>query len=183
MHSLIGFLSILSFAVFLIWRVTGTVNALHQTGNIIGDLASQLRRWSFRRKAEPKPLSSIEDPREAALVLMVAIMKDRGALTEEQLQDLENWAENRLQFSNGEEMVARARWHARPFCESGAVLYRLAKPLAQSCNGAQRADVIDLVVKAAHSGGGQPTTLQVHTIKELRYKLGDTNQATYNPAI
>ena len=103
-------------------------------------------------------------------------MKDRGDLTEQQINDLEHWAEHRLNFTNPQDMVALARWLVRDYVESGAVLQRVAKPMARACNGEQRADIIDLTTQAAKSGHNKPTKLQAHTIKELKYKFGDLSQ-------
>lgn len=182
MHILLGVLSTISLIVFILWRVSGTLNALSETGSNLNQLAGKLSRFLKRGKASRAPLSDIEDPREAALVLMVAVMKDRGNLTSEQIEELVNLAETRLNFSNAEEMVTLARWHVKDFAESGAVLYRLAKPLARQCDGAQRADIIDLVTMAANSGRGEMTRLQAHTIRELRYKFGDVTQQTLQAA-
>ncbi len=179
MHILIGIISTLSLFIFLIWRLTNLLDALNQTGANIGNISGRARRFFFKRKASRHPLSQISDPREAALALMVAVMKDRGDLTTSQIADLEHLAEQRLQYENPREMVALARWHVKDFCESGAVLYRLAKPMAQMCTGAQRADIIELVSLAARSGDGKLSDLQAHTIKELKYKFGDVTQAAH----
>ncbi len=144
----------------------------------ISGAASGIRRTLFRRKAARHPLTAIEDPREATLALMVAVMKDNGDLTHDQIEELEQIAATRLAYENPAEMVALARWHVRDFVESGAVLHRLGRRLAMQCNGAQRHDVIDLVSRAAHSGGQPISTLQAHTIDQLKYRLGDVTQRT-----
>ena len=176
MHILLGILSTLTIGFLLVWRITNLLNAVQQTNEVWGGIYGKARRYFQRRKATPPPLSQIKDPREAALALMVSIMKDRGELTSEQISDLEHWAEHRLNFSNPREMVTLARWQVKDFVESGAVLYRLAKPMAKMCTGSQRADIIDLVSIAARTGHGEMTQLQAHTIKELKYKFGDLNQ-------
>lgn len=176
MHILLGVLSTLSIIAVIVFSVSNISKAIAQTSLGLSELGGRLHRLFFARKANQHPLSQIQDPREAALALMVSIMKDRGELTSEQIADLEHWAEHRLNFSNPKHMVTVARWHVKDFVESGAVLYRLAKPMAQKCSGPQRADIIDLATLAARSGHGRVTTLQAHTLKELRYKFGDLNQ-------
>ena len=176
MHILLGVLSTLSIIAVIVFSLSNISKAIAQTSLGLSELGGRLHRLFFARKANQHPLSQIQDPREAALALMVAIMKDRGELTSEQISDLEHWAEHRLNYSNPREMVTLARWHVKDFVESGAVLYRLAKPMAQRCSGPQRADIIDLATLAARSGHGRITALQAHTIKELKYKFGDLNQ-------
>ena len=182
MHILLGILSTLTIGFLLVWRITNLLNAVQQTNEVWGGIYGKARRYFQRRKATPPPLSQIKDPREAALALMVAVMKDRGDLSEQQLEQLEKLAAARLNFENPQEMVTLARWHVKDFCESGAVLYRLAKPMAKMCTGSQRADIIDLVSIAARTGHGEMTQLQAHTIKELKYKFGDVSQQTHNAA-
>lgn len=69
--------------------------------------------------------------------------------------------------------------------ESGAVLYRVSKSLARQCTGEQRADIIDLVERAAkgrNRAGVQATELtqlQAHTVQQLKYRFGDVSQETY----
>ena len=176
MHILLGIVSTLTIVALILFSLSNITNAIAQTSLGLSEIGARLHRLLFARKANQPSLTQITDPREAALALMVAIMKDRGELTSEQIADLEHWAEHRLNFSNPREMVTLARWHVKDFVESGAVLYRLAKPMAQRCSGPQRADIIDLATLAARSGHGRITALQAHTIKELKYKFGDLNQ-------
>lgn len=178
MHILLGILSTLSIIAFITLRFSNSAAGLGHLADQIGGAAASLRRTFFRRKATRHPLTSIEDPREATLVLMVAVMKDNGELTQDQIGDLEHIAATRLAFTNPADMVALARWHVRDFVESGAVLHRLGRRLARQCNGAQRQDVIDLVTYAANSGDHPVSTLQSHTIDQLKYRLGDVTQRT-----
>lgn len=178
MHILLGILSTLSILAFFLIRSCQVASAMEDLSDRAGGLAARLRRRLFPHKVPRHPLSQIQDPREGALALMVAIMKDGGNLTEEQIRDLEFWAADRLNFENPADMVALARWHVRDFAESGAVLHRLHKPLAAACTGEQRADIIALVEAAAKSRGRPTTLLQEHTIRQLKYHFGDVQQRT-----
>lgn len=180
MHILLGILSTISLCAFILWHISSAAKAMSETSNNLGGLRSNLRRLINKRKHLCNPVAEIEDPREAALVLMVAIMKDRGDLSEPQIKDLEHWAQHRLHYDNPKDMVALARWYVRDYVESGAVLRRVAKPMTRRCNGAQRADIIDLATRAAKSGHGTLTSLQAYTIKELKYKFGDVSQDVQN---
>jgi len=185
MHILLAILSTVSLLAFIIIRANTAVNAFHSLKDEATGLRGAFRRFFFKRRANIHPLAAIEDPREAVLALMVAVMKDKGDLTPEQIEDLEYWAETRLNFSNPQDMVKLARWHVRDQVESGAVLYRVSKSLARQCTGAQRADIIDLVERAARGrnrAGVQATDLtqlQAHTVQQLKYRFGDVSQETY----
>lgn len=176
MHILLSIVSTISLIALIIWHVSSTARAMSETRKNFDGAGRRLMRLIRKRQQHSHPLSAIRDPREAALVLMVAIMKDRGDLSARQISDLERWASERLNFENPKDMVALARWHVRDYVESGAVLQRVAKPMARSCNGAQRRDIIDLVTLAAQSGENRVTKLQQYTIKELKYKFGDLSQ-------
>ena len=181
MHLFLSIISALSLAAFIAWQFSSAIHSIQATSDNLGGVGRRLRRLIRQRQNQPNPLAAIEDPREAALALMVAVMKDRGDLTEQQISDLEQWAEHRLNYTNPQDMVALARWLVRDYVESGAVLQRVAKPMARACNGAQRADIIDLTTKAAQSGHDALTKLQAHTIKELKYKFGDLSQDVLVP--
>ncbi len=185
MHILLAILSTLSLVAFLIIRASYTVEALKNLSGEATGIRGAFRRFFFKRKANVHPLALIEDPREAVLALMVAIMKDKGDLTADQIADLEYWAEHRLNYENPADMVKLARWHVRDQVESGAVLYRLSKGLTRQCSGQQRADIIDLVENAARGRGqamkdsAELTELQAHTVQQLKYRFGDVRQETY----
>lgn len=176
MHILLGIISIISGLAFMVWHLSNAANAISEASDNMPGIRSRLRRFFFKRTANVNPLSTIEDPREAVLILMAAIMKDRGDLTEAQLSDLEYWAEHRLHYQNPKDMVTLARWYARDYVESGAVLQRVIKPITRRCDGAQRADIIDLTTRAAQSGDGSISQLQAYTLNELKYKFGDVSQ-------
>lgn len=184
MHILLGIISTISVLAIILWHINNAASAINETSHNIKGIKVSLKRFFGRRTPHATHLSLIEDPREAALALMVSIMKDRGDLTSDQINQLEQWAENRLKFSNPKDMVTLARWYVRDYVESGAVLQRVAKPMTRRCNSAQRADIIDLAKLAAQSGPKTDvdlyengmTQLQAHTIKELKYKFGDLNQ-------
>ncbi|MBO6548967.1 MAG: hypothetical protein JJ964_05025 [Rhizobiales bacterium] len=182
MHILIAILSFLSFIAFLIIRANYTVEAMKNLSGEAAGIRGAIRRFFFKRKANTHPLELIEDPREAVLALMVAIMKDKGDLSAEQIADLEYWAEYRLNYNNPADMVKLARWHVRDHVESGAVLYRLSKGLTRNCTGEQRADIINLVESAAkgrRSNKKELTELQAHTVQQLKYRFGDVSQETH----
>jgi hypothetical protein len=185
MHILLAILSTLSLIAFFIIRANYMLEALKNLSGEASGIRGAIRRFFFKRKANVHPLALIEDPREAVLALMVAIMRDKGDLTAEQIADLEYWAEHRLNYNNPKDMVKLARWHVRDHVESGAVLYRLSKGLTRQCSGEQRADIIDLVESAARgrkratNNTSELTELQAHTVQQLKYRFGDVRQETY----
>ncbi len=184
MHILISILSALGIIAFLIIRISQAMDAVRHLSDEATGVRGAVRRYLFRKKATAHPLTLIVDPREATLALMVAVMKDKGNLTTEQIEDLEYWAATRLNYTNPKEMVSLARWLVKDSVESGAVLLRVGKMLSLTCNGEQRADIIDLVESAARgrSHHGQkrqpPSELQAHTIQQLKYRFGDVKQQT-----
>lgn len=192
MHILLGIISLLSIIGVILIRANSIALVLKELGLSFEGVATRLHRRFTHRNAIKHPLALINDPREATLALMVAIMKDNGDLTTEQINDLEFWADHRLNYEDPAEMVSLARWHVRDQVESGAVLQRVSKSLAKKCNGAQRADIVDLVESAAigrrklaevsnpSERYNHMAALQAHTIRQLKYRFGDTNQKTHN---
>lgn len=192
MHILLGIISLLSIIGFTLIRANTIAITLRELGFSLGGLGTIIRRRFTHKNALKHPLSQINDPREATLALMVSVMKDNGELTAEQINELEFWADQRLNFVDPAEMVSLARFHVKDHVESGAVLQRVGKNLAMKCNGEQRADIIDLVESAAIGRRklaevstsaeryNHMSSLQAHTIKQLKYRLGDTSQKTHN---
>ena len=79
-------------------------------------------------------------------------------------------ATNRLEFEEGQEIIAHARWLTQEVMEPGVAVQRVAKFLNQSCSDEQKADILVILEEVA-SVGGEPSGLQMQAIDRLKLKF------------
>src|SRR5882672_3463454 len=79
---LFGLLAILGGAAFWWWRIKMMSEAANDIGDVAGRAWGKYKRHKFRKKVEDSPLESIDDPAAAAVVMMYAMAKEAGPLTD-----------------------------------------------------------------------------------------------------
>ena len=89
----------------------------------------------WRRKVNSDLFKTIEDPREAAGAMMVAVAQHDGVFSEREHQTIVD--QMVLHFGCGEKMadeiLARGRWHVRDSENLGSTLLRLAPVSNHAC--------------------------------------------------
>ena len=81
MHILLSVLGALGTVVFVLWRIQQASYIARDVADAAGSARGAFRRWRWRRKVNVNPIDLIEDPREAAGVIMVAVAQADGRLT------------------------------------------------------------------------------------------------------
>lgn len=140
----------------LLWRINVASQAARDLVDTADEARGFFRRLSWNRKAKRHPLDLVEDPREAATAMMVALAQYRGALTEKQEQQI--IGQMTMHFGmRGEEardMFARARWVTRDAANLDAALKRLSPSIAERCTEDEKRDLIAMLKLIA--GPGDP---------------------------
>lgn len=171
MGFVLGVLAVLGAVVFWIIRLGAVANASREIGDAVGDLAGAARRARIRKKANAAPLDTLDDPRDAAVALMVAITLTEGTLTESQASYIAKEAEQRLGYEDGQEALAHGRWLCKDALEPGHVIHRVLPLLIKTCDEDQKKDVVRLVSEVAGIGS-PPAKIQLQAIEKLKYDLG-----------
>jgi uncharacterized tellurite resistance protein B-like protein len=173
MHILLAIVSIIGAAALLIMRLGTVARSSREIGDLAGDVMGAARRAKLRRSADASPLSTLDDPREAAVALMVAIAKTEGDLTEAQSRYIERMAVDRLGFQNGKEAIALGRWLCQGSIEPGHAIYRVIGLIGSQCDEEQKRDIISMMTEVS-SIGSAPAPIQLQAIQKLNYDLGLT---------
>ena len=84
MHFLAILLGILSFAAVWYWRIKALQEVAKDGRKIAETVGNLPRKMRFKNKTGKVGLSAVDDPREAATILMLEIAQARGTLTERQ---------------------------------------------------------------------------------------------------
>ncbi len=138
----------------LLWRF----NAASQTARELVDTADEargfFRRLAWSRKVKKHPLDMVEDPREAATAMMVALAQYKGPLTEIQERLILGEMATNFQMPGDEarDMLARARWMTREATDVHHTLTRLAPAIDKKCTVDEKRGLLGMLKVVADPG-------------------------------
>lgn len=172
MHIIAIIVSVLGGLLFLLWRMQQAANATRDIAEAAGEVQGLFRRWKWNRKANANPLDLVEDPREAAAAMMVAVAQADGPLTETESALIRTRMAETFGASEPQatELLARGRWLTRDSVDAGNVFRRLTPRILQSCGPAERRDLIGLLTAVAEANGRPDATLK-QDIERLAQQL------------
>lgn len=160
MHILLSILGALGTAVFVLWRLH---MAAHMASDLV-DAASSARgffcRWRWRRKANVNPIDLVEDPREAASILMVAVAQADGPISDRERDAIRTQMQTRFgaTLQQSIELLARAQWMAREGVDAAEVMRRLKPLIERTCDTQHRRELIEMLSEVASADGQHDAT-------------------------
>jgi len=137
------------------------------TGENIG---AAIRRHMFRPVTAVTPISVIDDPRTAAVLMAVATAGGPFALSDAQVSELYRVMQNVLQVDYPEEELIFAQWAAQEVPDPNRISWRFSTLWNETLTLEERYELVDLVQTVA-SAGGSLNNLQVEAIERLRERL------------
>lgn len=160
MHILLSILGTLATTVFVLWRLH---MAAHMASDLV-DVASSargfIRRWRWRRKVSINPIDLVEDPREAASILMVAVAQADGPITDHERAAILVQMQSRFGATPQQsiELLARAQWMVREGVDAAEVMRRLRPVIERTCDARHRRELIEMLTDVASADGRQDET-------------------------
>ncbi len=172
MHILGILLAAMGTVGIILWRLHMASEAARGLVETANDARGLMRRWGWQRKFAKDPLDLIQDPREAAVAIMVAVAQSDGAMTERERAAILEEAMRRFGASSkqAEDLLAHGRWITRDVRDPDNCIRKLAPILERHCAADQRADVIDMTARVA-SAEGQPGDIEERALVKLRQAL------------
>jgi uncharacterized tellurite resistance protein B-like protein len=162
---------ILSTLVFwsLYWFIRmGGIDHLHQRA---AQRKEEARRREAREAARAAPLRAVDDPRDAAAVLMLLVARAHGDPTREQIAAIENKLREVFGFQRElTERMTHARFiarHAETFSQAAAIFAPLFK---QRLSFTERGDLIDMLEEVARNE--EPSEVQAEAIASFKPLIG-----------
>ena len=155
MHILAAVGAVLGVLLFILFRMHAAANAARDIAGAADEARGLFRRWGWRRKFAKHPLETIDDAREAAAAMMVAVAQADGAITERERAAItgEMMKHFGATQSQGEELLARARWLVQDRSDAGEVFRRLIPLIERTCGPSERSDLIGMLSNVAGSDG------------------------------
>jgi uncharacterized tellurite resistance protein B-like protein len=166
MHILLSILGALATAIFVVWRL---YQAAYIANDLVGAAASArglIRRWRWRRKVNVNPIDLVEDPREAASILMVAVAQADGPITERERDAILAQMQNRFGATSQQatELLVRSQWMVREGVDAAEVMRRLKPIIERTCDVQHRRELIEMlnVVAGANGQNDETTVFDIH---------------------
>lgn len=169
MHVLIAVLGAIAAAF---WAFTYFVGAAREGREAMRDVHGAFRGAKWSKKVGQRMIENLDDPREAAAVLLYQIAAYDGAVTDRQRQAIV--ADMKSTFGadaeTAEGLFAFARAATGQINDAANSLRKIAKPIIDQTTPDERRQLIDMMLKAAEIEG-PVTDTQNRLIAETRRAL------------
>ena len=155
MHILLAILGVASTIGMILWRARGAAHAAHEVVDAAQGVRLFFRRTKWRKKVNTDMLKRIDDPREAAAAMMVAIAEQDGLLTQRMSETLIGMMMSEFQVAERQanELMQRGRWLAKDAGDLGQFLRRLSAPVRRHCTAAERAALQEMLLGSVDRDG------------------------------
>ena len=134
MHILFAILGILTFVAVWYWRLKMLSGAARDGMDAAKGIANMPRKLSFQHKARKGGLGVVNDPREAAAVMMLEIARTRGSVTEVQEAAIRAEMIEHFGFTDAqaEELLTQAGWLTRDAPAPHVVIGRMSDVITRT---------------------------------------------------
>ncbi len=176
MHILLFILSVITAIGIWSWRIRMARDGAQEAAKLAQSAANLPRKMAFRYKASKGGISLIQDPREAAAIMMMEVARARGGpLTERQTEVIDREIMRHFEFSQTEadELTAHAAWvtnSAPPPAETMRKLSQLI--VSSSVLGPKEVIDLDAMLVAVSEAEGLPTRDQLALLQVYLDKAG-----------
>jgi hypothetical protein len=176
MHILLGLLTLLVAIGVWAWRLRMARQGLDVAADVARTVANAPRRMAFRYKAGKGGLDLIEDPREAAAIMMMQVALARGGkLTPRQSDVIEAEIREHFEYTPGEaeDLAAHAAWVAQTCPPAKDTMTRLSRMIVNAPQlGPKEVVDLDAMLVAVSEAEDLPTRSQLLLLQVYRDTAG-----------
>lgn len=176
MHVIIAALAILTAVAVWTWRLRMARRGLDELAEVAKTVANAPRRLAFKWRAGKGGIELIEDPREAAAIMMMMMALARGGpLSPQQADVIEDEIRAHFSFSESEaeDLAAHAAWVAGSQLPGEEQMRRLSRLVVNAPQLSPK-EVVDLdtMLVAVSEAEGLPTRAQMALLQIYRDMAG-----------
>jgi len=169
MHLIIAFLGALAG---LFWAFTYFSNAARQGKDAVDEVRGSFRRGRWSRQVDKRLIETLDDPREATVILLYQIASYDGALTERQRSVMASEMSSAfgVDQATADEMLAFARMALGQITDAANNVRKILKPLIASCSDDEKRQALAMM-QAVAQVEGPVNDQQSHLIAQCRHSL------------
>lgn len=173
MHIVLAILGVLGTAAFIVWRIHLASQAARDLADLAGEAANLPRKMRFRSKSYRRAIETIDDPREAAAVLIYGAAACAGPVSEQSRAAVTHDMAQLFEISESDatELAARAAWHVDGLVDPLNAVNRLTDLIAQKA-GTPALSSLAPVIQASAARTEMQTHDQNIFIDKFRRRAG-----------
>jgi len=176
MQIVLFLVSILAAIGIWSWRIRMAREGAQEAARLAQTALNMPRKLAFRYKAGKGGLSLIQDPREAAAIMMMEVARARGGpLTENQTAIMDREIMQHFEFTQDEadELTAHAAWVTNSAPMPGETMRKLSQLIvASSVLGPKEIIDLDDMLVTISEAEGLPTRDQLKLLQVYRDNTG-----------
>ena len=178
MH-IIGIIIAVASAIFWVSRAA---RGAKDVADAASGLKNMPRRMKFKKNASKRGIDLIDNPMEAATILMVCVARlsdysqsHDGLISPETQNRIIETLKSYMKISSGEadELLTQMRWSVKDLVQPETALVPMSNVLTGQINRAESDDLSDMLRKISHADG-QPNSEQRSFITKFRERAGLT---------
>ena len=172
MHIIALLTAFLGAIGLILWRLHMAADAAKGLADTANDARGMFRRWGWQKKFAADPLDLVQDPREAAAAMMIALGQSDGALTERERRMILVQMVQRFGVSGtqAEELLAHGRWLVREVTDLNRCFQKLAPFVRKTCSADQVQDILAMLSEVSLAEGA-PGVPEVDALMRLKQTL------------
>lgn len=175
MHIIGIILAIVAGIALWQWRIRQAAETARELGNMAQTAANLPRKLAFKRKTGKSGLKLIDDPREAAAVLMLEIARADGEASVEAKQVMRQIMREEFEVdeADADALIVHAQFLLRNGPVPHAVVDRMAR-FVLDAPGIGPKEIVDLdgMLVAVTEADGPPTAEQLSLLQVFRNRTG-----------
>jgi len=174
------FIGLIIAVATAIWWISRAAKGAQDVADMAQGLANMPRRNRFRNKASKRGIDLIDDPKEAATILMVSVARlsktaqqNTGNISDASVDKITGVLQSYMKMSarEADELVTQMRWSAQELIQPETALLPMTNILRDSVNHAEAEDLSDMLRKVSHADG-DATPAQRAFIEKFRQRTG-----------
>lgn len=175
MHIIIALIGVIGVVAAWYWRLKMLGDVAKDGRKVAETVINLPRKMMFKHRSGKGGLDVVDDPREAATILMLEIALARGPLTENQQAAIRGEIMHHFEFAEGdaEELIAQAGWLSRNGGANHNIVARMTD-FIQGTAGMGPKQIVDMdsMLVAVSEADGAPTEAQLDLLTIFRQKTG-----------
>jgi uncharacterized tellurite resistance protein B-like protein len=173
MHIVLALLAILGGGAFWWYRMRNIADAASEVHDVAGRAWGKYKRAKFRNKVNDSPLEAVQDPTAAAMIMLLAIAKADGPISERAEAMIARIASEDMQADDATELMTFSKWVAGHVVDPNDVARRYSKLWGNALNLEERRQFLDMARRIAAVDGAVSHTKDA-ILARLKERLGFT---------
>ena len=155
MHILLGILGFIGGLGMLLWRIKMASDAAKDIAETAQGAKNYFRRRRWEKRATADPIKDMEDPREAAATMMVALASYDKAISEREEHTIIEEIKTNFQADDNlaAELLAHGRWLSKDVGDLNSFLSRLMPPIMRHLGPREKHDLLKMLENVANANG------------------------------